>query len=67
MELELPVTAVAVPEDQLVPYADMQALVARLPAGTLVRLESIYGHDAFLKEADALRPIFAACLEGPDR
>jgi homoserine O-acetyltransferase/O-succinyltransferase len=66
-EVRVPVTAVAVPEDQLVPYADMQAFVRRLPAGRLVSLESIYGHDAFLKEADALRPIFADCLEGPAR
>ncbi|MBS0374859.1 MAG: homoserine O-succinyltransferase [Proteobacteria bacterium] len=58
-----PVTAVAVPEDQLVPYADMQALVRRLPAGRLVTLDSVYGHDAFLKEGEALRPIFADCLE----
>jgi homoserine O-acetyltransferase len=62
-----PVTAVAVREDELVPYADMQAFVARLPAGRLATLDSIYGHDAFLKEGDALRPIFADCLEGPAR
>ena len=66
-EVRVPVTAVAVPEDQLVPYVDMQAFVRRLPAGRLVTLESLYGHDAFLKEADALRPIFADCLEGPAR
>jgi len=63
----VPVTAVAVREDELVPYADMQAFVARLPAGRLATLDSIYGHDAFLKEGDALRPIFADCLEGSDR
>ncbi len=61
------VTAVAVREDELVPYADMQAFVARLPCGRLATLDSIYGHDAFLKEGDALRPIFADCLEGPAR
>jgi homoserine O-acetyltransferase/O-succinyltransferase len=66
-QVGVPVTAVAVPEDQLVPYADMQAFIHRLPAGRLVTLESLYGHDAFLKEADALRPIFADCLEGPAR
>jgi len=62
-----PVTAIAVRDDELVPYADMQAFVARLPAGRLATLDSIYGHDAFLKEGDALRPIFADCLEGPAR
>ena len=66
-QVRLPVTAVAVRDDQLVPYADMQEFVARLPHGRLETLDSLYGHDAFLKEADALRPIFAACLEGPDR
>jgi homoserine O-acetyltransferase/O-succinyltransferase len=64
-QVRVPVTAVAVPEDQLVPYADMQAFVQRLPAGRLVTLESDYGHDAFLKEAVLLRQIFADCLEGP--
>jgi homoserine O-acetyltransferase len=62
-----PVTAVAVREDELVPYADMQAFVARLPSARLATLDSIYGHDAFLKEGDALRPVFADCLEGPAR
>ena len=66
-DVRLPVTVVAVPEDQLVPYADLESCVARLPDGRLARLDSIYGHDAFLKEADALKPIFAACLEGADR
>jgi homoserine O-acetyltransferase len=66
-EVEVPVTAIAVPEDQLVPYDDMQAFIHRLPRGRLVTLESIYGHDAFLKEGEALRPIFADCLQGPAR
>jgi homoserine O-acetyltransferase len=66
-EVRVPVTAIAVPEDQLVPYADMQAFIHRLPAGRLVTLESVFGHDAFLKEAVALRPIFAECLEEPAR
>jgi homoserine O-acetyltransferase len=62
-----PVTAVAVREDELVPYSDMQALVARLPRAHLATLDSIYGHDAFLKECESLRPIFADCLEGSFR
>lgn len=55
-------TAVAIREDQLVPLGDMRALAARLPRGRLHELSSIYGHDAFLKEAEALRPVFAAAL-----
>ncbi|MGH8230255.1 MAG: homoserine O-succinyltransferase MetX, partial [Steroidobacteraceae bacterium] len=55
-----PTTVVAVREDQLVPLADMRALAARLPHARLHELSSVYGHDAFLKEAGALRPVFEA-------
>jgi homoserine O-acetyltransferase len=60
----VPVTAVAVREDQLVPIADIRALVARLPAGRLHEISSLYGHDAFLKESELLRDIFATALAG---
>lgn len=63
--VRVPTTLVAVREDQLVPLADMQALAAALPRALLHEIGSLYGHDAFLKEPDQLRPIFAACLEGP--
>ena len=45
-------TMVAVLEDQLVPVADMRALRDRC-GGTcqLVEISSMYGHDAFFKEA----------------
>jgi homoserine O-acetyltransferase len=65
--LAVPLTAIAVREDQLVPLADMQALAARAPGSRLHVLDSIFGHDAFLKEGELLRPIFAECLEGTDR
>lgn len=58
----VPVTAVAVREDRLVPLADMRALVARLPQGRLHEISSLFGHDAFLKESDQLRDIFATAL-----
>jgi homoserine O-acetyltransferase/O-succinyltransferase len=57
-----PVTAVAVCEDQLVPLADMRAMVARLPDAELHEISSVYGHDAFLKENRRLAPIFASAL-----
>jgi homoserine O-acetyltransferase/O-succinyltransferase len=60
----VPTTVVAVREDQLVPLADLRALAARLPAARLHEISSIYGHDAFLKESDQLRGIFAAALGG---
>jgi homoserine O-acetyltransferase/O-succinyltransferase len=58
----VPTSAVAVREDQLVPLADVRGMVARLPAGRLHEISSIYGHDAFLKETESLRPIFQGVL-----
>ena len=57
-EVRTPATLIAVREDQLVPFADMQALAARLNGPRqLIEINSIFGHDAFLKEAAALTPI----------
>jgi homoserine O-acetyltransferase len=58
-----PATLIAVREDQLVPFSDMQALAARLggPA-RLVEINSIFGHDAFLKESAVLNPILQDAL-----
>jgi len=60
----VPTAIVAVREDQLVPLADLRGLAARLPVARLYEISSIYGHDAFLKESDQLRGIFAAALGG---
>ena len=54
----VPVDAIAVTEDQLVPVADVRAMVARLPQGRLHVLSSHFGHDTFLKEGGLLRPFF---------
>ena len=61
--IRVPVTLVAIREDQIVPLADMQALRQSLggPA-ELFELSSHFGHDAFLKEVEALRAIFARAL-----
>ncbi len=62
-EIQVPVTLVAVREDQIVPLADMQSLRNRLAGpATLVELSSPYGHDAFLKEVDALSKVFDSAL-----
>lgn len=62
-KIRVPTTLVAIVEDQLVPLTDMRALKNRLAApAELVELSSIYGHDAFLKETDALRPVFSRAL-----
>lgn len=60
----VPTTAIAVVEDQLVPVADVRAMVARLPNAELHEISSVYGHDAFLKEHRQLAKIFAHTLEG---
>jgi homoserine O-acetyltransferase len=58
----VPTAAVAIREDQLVPLADVRTMVARLPQGRLHEISSVYGHDAFLKECEQLRPIFSAAI-----
>jgi homoserine O-acetyltransferase len=61
-----PATLIAVREDQLVPFADMQALSARLNGPRqLIEINSIFGHDAFLKEGAALTPIIKLALAEP--
>jgi homoserine O-acetyltransferase len=62
-----PTLAIAVREDQLVPLADVEALVERLPNGRLAILESRYGHDAFLKEGLEFLPLLSSFLAGPAR
>jgi homoserine O-acetyltransferase len=62
--IAVPTLAVAVRDDLLVPLADMEALVARLPAGRLAVLDSHYGHDAFLKEGTLFRADVGVFLEG---
>jgi homoserine O-acetyltransferase len=60
----VPVTLVAILEDQLIPISGMRSLQARLGNASLVELSSLYGHDAFLKEGEALRSVFARALQG---
>jgi homoserine O-acetyltransferase len=62
-QVRTPATLIAVREDQLVPFADMQALSARLSGPRqLIEINSIFGHDAFLKERAALTPIIKLAL-----
>jgi len=58
-----PVTLIGVIEDQLVPIEDLRAL-ARDLAGPcqLHEISSLYGHDAFLKENEMLKPLLAPVL-----
>jgi homoserine O-acetyltransferase/O-succinyltransferase len=62
-QIQTPATLIAVREDQLVPFNDMQALSARLNGPRqLIEINSIFGHDAFLKESAALTPIIKQAL-----
>jgi homoserine O-acetyltransferase len=62
--VHVPTALVGIREDQLVPIADLRELAQALAGpAELVELSSLYGHDAFLKEAAALRPIFAKALQ----
>ena len=59
-----PTTLVASPSDQLAPLEELQAFARQLPRLSAFHvLPSIFGHDAFLKEATALRPILSRVLE----
>jgi homoserine O-acetyltransferase len=61
--ITLPVTLLAVVEDQLVPLTDMRNLRDELQGPVeLIEISSLYGHDAFIKEAEVLRQLFAAAL-----
>lgn len=61
--INVPVLAIGVREDQLVPIDDMRQMVGRLPQGRLIEMSSLYGHDAFLKEAEQLAPLLATLTE----
>lgn len=63
--IRVPTVVVAVEEDQLVPASDALALIEQLGAhGQLRVLRSRYGHDAFLKEDDAIAGILRNALAG---
>ncbi len=58
-----PATLIAVREDQLVPCADMRELAARLAGpARLIEVNSLFGHDAFLKESALLNPLLSDAL-----
>ena len=58
-----PATLLAVRQDLLVPLADMRAFAGRLGGRyRLFEIDSLFGHDAFLKEGAALKPILEQAL-----
>lgn len=65
--VSVPVTVVAIAEDRLVPIEDLRALAEALPDAQLHVLHSKYGHDAFLKEVQAIGALVGATLDSmPD-
>ncbi|MCA1714100.1 MAG: homoserine O-succinyltransferase, partial [Gammaproteobacteria bacterium] len=61
--IDVPVTVVAVAEDQLVPLDDAQQLAARLHGPSRLHvLRSRFGHDAFLKETAAIAAVLRSAL-----
>jgi homoserine O-acetyltransferase len=68
-DVHVPTTLIAVRQDQLVPVEQMRALAARLGQrrsvrNRLIEIDSLFGHDAFLKEHEVLIPLFKQALEG---
>lgn len=62
-----PVTLVGFRSDRLVPIDDLRELAARLPAlFRFVEADSLYGHDAFLKEDALIGGVLRAALEEID-
>lgn len=62
--ITLPVTLIAADPDQLVPVSDLRELAERLAGPTRLHvLASRHGHDAFLKEHEALSPLLRLALQ----
>ncbi|MFZ5657392.1 MAG: homoserine O-succinyltransferase MetX [Pseudomonadota bacterium] len=62
--IAIPVTLVAVEQDRLVPLPEVYALAQQLRGETRLRvLRSRYGHDAFLKEPEAIAAVLAEALD----
>jgi homoserine O-acetyltransferase/O-succinyltransferase len=61
--IAVPTVLVAINQDQIVPLADLQTLAEKIAAPcALHRIDSLYGHDAFLKEVDAIQAILTSAL-----
>ena len=60
--LNVPTDLVAVAQDQIVPLGDLECLAAQAPRCRLHVIDSRYGHDAFLKETQAIDAVLRAAL-----
>ena len=64
-DIHCPVDYLAVREDRLVPVDQIAAAAGRTPQGRLDVIGSLYGHDAFLKEVDAVADRLAGFVGAP--
>jgi homoserine O-acetyltransferase len=61
--IKTPTTVIAVEQDRLVPVADLRRLAQTLAGPSRLELvQSIYGHDAFLKEPEQIGRLLIAAL-----
>ncbi|HEY3814042.1 MAG TPA: homoserine O-succinyltransferase [Caulobacteraceae bacterium] len=62
--VETPTTLIASITDRLTPLSDMRDLAERLPdLHRFAEIDSLYGHDAFLKDVDRLTPLLRNFLD----
>lgn len=57
--IDIPLRFLAITSDRLVPVEDIEATAARAPRASVTRIDSLYGHDGFLKEAAAVNAFLA--------
>jgi homoserine O-acetyltransferase len=65
--ITIPSTFVAALSDQLVPVADIEACALAAPKGRFIGIPSLYGHDAFLKEEEAIAEIITTFLNSLEK
>ena len=58
-----PALFIASSSDRLVPAADIERLASGAKFGVLRIVNSLFGHDAFLKEAASIGPIIKTFIE----
>lgn len=58
-----PALVIGATSDRLVPPEQIEALAAALPDARLHLIDSLYGHDLFLKETGQIAPLVAAFVE----
>jgi len=63
VEVRTPCLVIGASSDQLVPPCQLEALAERLPDARLHFLDTLYGHDMFLKEAATIGPLITEFLE----